>query len=32
VSDLLVAKYSDIALETSRNVTLSYELANGIPA
>jgi len=32
VSDLLVAKYSDIALETSRNATMSYQLANGIPA
>ncbi|KFX98817.1 hypothetical protein O988_04184 [Pseudogymnoascus sp. VKM F-3808] len=32
VSDLLVAKYDDIAKETSRNVTMSYQLANGIPA
>lgn len=32
VSDLLGAKYTDIAQVTSPNATLSVQLANGVPA
>jgi len=32
VSDLLVAKYQDIAAVTKPNATLSAELADGVPA
>jgi len=32
VSDLLVAKYKDIAAVTAPNATLSAQLAKGLPA